>query len=155
MLVIAIVGFPGCGKTTVAEMASQELEIPHIEISKLVKESGFQLKKDWWLLRNQLHRDLWILDSNFAIVSGIRDLRIATLLPEIDIHFIYLQLGIRDRMKNYRRGLWAFIKGELRTRILLWPYTFFDLDPLEVIPYQHNEQSLRDTVSYIERRISQ
>ncbi len=116
-LIICIVGFSGCGKSSVSNFVSQEMNIPVYEygkeVTKIINNSGHKRSRDYieenginaytTLIEKNLYENLkkYMKKNKFLLIDGIVSDEIYDKLKKNnDIYSIYIKLDKEKRIKR-------------------------------------------------------
>lgn len=71
---VSVVGVSGSGKTTVASMLSEALEVPHLELDSIFHQPGWQPRDPSDFRRDVagfVAQDGWVVDGNYGAVRDL------------------------------------------------------------------------------------
>jgi adenylate kinase family enzyme len=128
---IAVVGTPGCGKSTLARALARQTGLPHIELDTI------KFRADWTAISDDLFRELiavtvrddrWIIDGNYEAVRDIvwvraqvvvwLDYSLAVVLQRLCCRTIRRLLTAERFMNGNRESFWRVFGPR---SVVFWP----------------------------------
>jgi adenylate kinase family enzyme len=138
---ISVVGCTGSGKTTMARLLAESLDIPHLELDSVYHQADWtQLPSDDFLSAVDAFTsgDRWVVDGNYA-TAGVLDLawsRADTVIWLDPPRHVVMRQVIRRTLSRgakrqelwngNRESLWSLTKWDPEENIIRWAWTRFE-----------------------------